>query len=189
MMKTKPGLEPLLRRPFSIFEIVRGRRWHAARHQHPEQAHRHRHRAVVRRPRRRPARVPRAARAAMATRGTAYHRMDGRRRRRARAVRHTGRGPARRGVSMRLFYGARRGEDSRTTPTGSRIAAWISCSPPRMAVAARTDGSTVPLDAALRAAPADQPIAIYCCGPTPMMQAVAQRAAAAAVTPGCRSSR
>jgi len=85
---------------------------------------------------------------------------------------------AARGVSLRLFYGARRGEDL-------YYADWFADRGVDL-VLATEDGSrgahgriTVPLDAALRDTAADTPIAIYCCGPTPMMQAVAQRAAAA----------
>ena len=81
-----------------------------------------------------------------------------------------------RGVTTRLFYGARRGEDL-------YYADWFAKRGVDL-VLATEDGSrgtagfiTAPLDAALRAAPTDQPLAIYCCGPTPMMQAVAQRAA------------
>jgi len=81
-----------------------------------------------------------------------------------------------RGVTTRLFYGARRGVDL-------YYADWFADRGVDL-VLATEDGSrgtagciTAPLDAALRAAPADHPIAIYCCGPTPMMQAVAQRAA------------
>jgi len=83
-----------------------------------------------------------------------------------------------RGVTTRLFYGARRGEDL-------YYADWFAERGVDL-VLATEDGSrgargfiTVPLEAALRDAPANQSIAIYCCGPTPMMQAVAQRAAAA----------
>ena len=64
-----------------------------------------------------------------------------------------------------------------TTPTGSRSAAWTWCSPPRTAVAARPDSSRCRSMPRCGRRRADQPIAIYCCGPTPMMQAVAQRAA------------
>jgi len=85
---------------------------------------------------------------------------------------------AARGVSLRLFYGARRGEDL-------YYADWFADRGVDL-VLATEDGSrgahgriTVPLDATLRDTAADTPIAIYCCGPTPMMQAVAQRAAAA----------
>jgi dihydroorotate dehydrogenase electron transfer subunit len=81
-----------------------------------------------------------------------------------------------RGVTTRLFYGARRGEDL-------YYADWFAERGVDL-VLATEDGSrgtagfiTAPLDAALRAAATDQPLAIYCCGPTPMMQAVAQRAA------------
>ena len=85
---------------------------------------------------------------------------------------------AQRGVTARLFYGARRGEDL-------YYADWFAERGVDL-VLATEDGSrgtpgriTVPLDVALRVAPPGEPIAIYCCGPTPMMQAVAQRAAAA----------
>ena len=81
-----------------------------------------------------------------------------------------------RGVTTRLFYGARRGEDL-------YYADWFAQRGVDL-VLATEDGSrgtagfiTAPLDAALRTAPTHQPLAIYCCGPTPMMQAVAQRAA------------
>lgn len=84
---------------------------------------------------------------------------------------------AARGVSLRLFYGARRGEDL-------YYADWFADRGVEL-VLATEDGSrgahgriTLPLDSALRDAAADAPIAIYCCGPTPMMQAVAERAGA-----------
>lgn len=83
-----------------------------------------------------------------------------------------------RGVRLRLFYGARRGEDL-------YYADWFAERGVEL-VLATEDGSrgthgriTVPLDIALRETAADTSIAIYCCGPTPMMQAVADRAAAA----------
>ena len=66
MIKTKPGLEPLLRRPFSIFEILRDRDGTPHRHQHPQQAHRHRHGQLFDVARRRP---PRRASARSGGRG------------------------------------------------------------------------------------------------------------------------
>jgi dihydroorotate dehydrogenase electron transfer subunit len=83
-----------------------------------------------------------------------------------------------RGVALRLFYGARRGEDL-------YYADWFAERGVDL-VLATEDGSrgtpgriTVPLEAALRDTSPAAPVAIYCCGPTPMMQAVAERAAAA----------
>ena len=53
MVKPSRGLDPLLRRPFSIFEVLRDRGRRPGRHLAPEQAHRRRHRpALCRRARR-----------------------------------------------------------------------------------------------------------------------------------------
>ena len=83
-----------------------------------------------------------------------------------------------RGVALRLFYGARRGEDL-------YYAEWFATRGVEL-VLATEDGSrgtpgrvTVPLEAALRELRAGSPLAIYCCGPTPMMHAVARQASAA----------
>jgi dihydroorotate dehydrogenase electron transfer subunit len=74
---------------------------------------------------------------------------------------------------MTLFYGARSRADLFYESLFERLGA-------RM-VLTTEDGTrgesgrvTAPLERALAAAPADQPITIYACGPTPMMRAVAQ---------------
>jgi len=176
MIKTKPGLEPLLRRPFSIFEIVRG-----------------------------PDGTPRGISILNKRIGTGTGQLfDVRAGDRLGCLGPLGQpwplveapttawmvaggvglapfatlteALAQRGVTLRLFYGARRGEDL-------YYADWFAERGVEL-VLATEDGSrgtrgfiTVPLEAALREAQAEQPIAIYCCGPTPMMHAVAQRAA------------
>ncbi len=176
MIKTKPGLEPLLRRPFSIFEIVR------SANGEPQAISilnkrigvgtgqlfdvRGGDRLEVLGPLGQPWPLVDAPTAAWMVAGG------------------VGLAPfatltealAARGVPMRLFYGARRGEDL-------YYADWFAERGVELVIATE-DGSrgthgriTVPLDAALREAPAEARITIYCCGPTPMMHAVAQRAA------------
>jgi dihydroorotate dehydrogenase electron transfer subunit len=176
MVKTKPGLEPLLRRPFSIFEIVRDADG-----------------------------TPRGISILNKRIGTGTGQLfDVRVGDRLGCLGPLGQpwplieppttawmvaggvglapfatltdALAARGVRLRLFYGARRGEDL-------YYADWFAERGVEL-VLATEDGSigtpgriTVPLDAALRETPVDAPVAIYCCGPTPMMQAVAQRAA------------
>ena len=178
MVKTKPGLEPLLRRPFSIFEIVRGEDG-----------------------------TPRGVSILNKRIGTGTGQLfDVRVGDRLGCLGPLGQpwplveapteawmvaggvglapfatltdALSARGVTLRLFYGARRGEDL-------YYADWFGERGVDL-VLATEDGSigtpgriTVPLDAALRSATPGAPIAIYCCGPTPMMQAVAERAAAA----------
>jgi dihydroorotate dehydrogenase electron transfer subunit len=178
MIKTKPGLEPLLRRPFSIFEIVRDADG-----------------------------TPRGITILNKRIGTGTGQLfDVRAGERLGCLGPLGQpwplaeppptawmvaggvglapfatlteALARRGVTTRLFYGARRGEDL-------YYADWFAERGVDLVIATE-DGSrgsrgfiTVPLASALATAAADQPIAIYCCGPTPMMQAVAQGAAVA----------
>jgi dihydroorotate dehydrogenase electron transfer subunit len=81
-----------------------------------------------------------------------------------------------RGVSTTLFYGARRAEDL-------HYADWFATRGVRV-VTATEDGSagargfiTVPLEHELRGLAEGRTIAIYACGPTPMMRAVAALAA------------
>jgi dihydroorotate dehydrogenase electron transfer subunit len=178
MIKTKPGLEPLLRRPFSIFEIVRAEDG-----------------------------TPRGVSILNKRIGTGTGQLfDVRVGDRLGCLGPLGQpwplvdAPTEawmvaggvglapfatltdalnaRGVKLRLFYGARRGEDL-------YYADWFAARGVEL-VLATEDGSigtpgriTVPLDAALRTAAPASPIAIYCCGPTPMMHAVAERSAAA----------
>ena len=81
-----------------------------------------------------------------------------------------------RGTTMRLFYGARRGSELYYVDEFQRLG---------VAVAVSTeDGSrgergfvTLPLDAALASAPPARTIQLFACGPTPMMRAVAKLAA------------
>src|ERR671912_2116798 len=177
MIKTKPGLEPLLRRPFSIFEIVRAsdgtpvgisilnKRIGTGTGQLFEV--RVGDRLGCLGPLGQPWPLVEAPTTAWMVAGG------------------VGLAPfatltealAARGVALRLFYGARRGEDL-------YYAEWFADRGVDL-VLATEDGSrgahgriTVPLDEALRDVSTDAPIAIYCCGPTPMMQAVAERAAA-----------
>lgn len=81
-----------------------------------------------------------------------------------------------RGTTSRLFYGARRASDL-------HYAEWFETAGVALA-AATEDGSrgargfiTTPLEQALSSAPADD-VVLYVCGPTPMMRAVARLAAA-----------
>ena len=176
MIKTKPGLEPLLRRPFSIFEIVRGADGtpHGISILNKRIGTGTGQLFDVRVGDRLGCLGPLGQPWPLVEPPTTAWMVAG----------GVGLAPfatlaealAQRGVTSRLFYGARRGEDL-------YYADWFAERGVDL-VLATEDGSrgthgfiTVPLDAALRAAPADQPIAIYCCGPTPMMQAVAQRAA------------
>jgi dihydroorotate dehydrogenase electron transfer subunit len=83
-----------------------------------------------------------------------------------------------RGTSRRLFYGARSSADLHYADHFERAGAALHLT--------TEDGSrgqrgriTEPLAAALKAAPADARITIYACGPTPMMRAVAQLGEAA----------
>jgi dihydroorotate dehydrogenase electron transfer subunit len=80
------------------------------------------------------------------------------------------------GATPRLFYGARRAAELTHVEAFEQRGVQV--------VLATEDGSrgvrgfvTTPLDAALRAAPRDGEIRLYACGPTPMMKAVAHLAA------------
>jgi dihydroorotate dehydrogenase electron transfer subunit len=79
---------------------------------------------------------------------------------------------ARRGTAMTLFYGGRTSRDLYRDETFERLGA-------RLALTTE-DGSrgergrvTVPLERALQSAPPGEQVTIYACGPTPMMRAVA----------------
>ncbi|MBA2303418.1 MAG: dihydroorotate dehydrogenase electron transfer subunit [Acidobacteria bacterium] len=81
-----------------------------------------------------------------------------------------------RGTAVTLFYGARRAADLHCAPIFERLGVSIAVS--------TEDGSrgtpgliTAPLSTALSAIPASQPLRLYVCGPTPMMRAVAGVAA------------
>lgn len=83
---------------------------------------------------------------------------------------------ARRGVTTTLFYGARRAQDLFFSDLFERLGAAL--------VLSTEDGSrghhgviSDPLGAALAARAVDAPLAIYACGPTGMMRAVASLAA------------
>jgi dihydroorotate dehydrogenase electron transfer subunit len=82
---------------------------------------------------------------------------------------------AERGTPMRLFYGARSAADLYYADWFGRLGATLHLT--------TEDGSrgdrgrvTLPLLRALEASPADRAIALYACGPTPMMRAVAAAA-------------
>ena len=84
---------------------------------------------------------------------------------------------AARGTRATLFYGARRAEELYCVDLFHALGVTI--------VLATEDGSagvkgrvTVPLEAALRERPLGSPVKLYACGPTPMMRACAQLAAA-----------
>lgn len=78
-----------------------------------------------------------------------------------------------RGTTMRLFYGARRASELYHVELFDRLGVET--------VLSTEDGSrgergfiTVPLDAALAATPATREVRLFACGPTPMMRAVAR---------------
>jgi dihydroorotate dehydrogenase electron transfer subunit len=84
---------------------------------------------------------------------------------------------ASRGTPTTLFYGARRAEELYCVDLFEALGVRV--------VLATEDGSrgvrgrvTVPLEAALRERPLGNPVKLYVCGPTPMMHACAQLAAA-----------
>ena len=84
---------------------------------------------------------------------------------------------AARGTRATLFYGARRGDELYCVDAFESLGVRI--------VLATEDGSRgthgrviVPLDAELRARPLGQPLKLYACGPTPMMRACAELAGA-----------
>jgi dihydroorotate dehydrogenase electron transfer subunit len=79
---------------------------------------------------------------------------------------------AARGTTMKLFYGARSARDLHCQAPFAALGAAL--------VLATEDGTcgahgrvTGPLERALAAHPADRPVTLYACGPTPMMRAVA----------------
>jgi len=81
-----------------------------------------------------------------------------------------------RGTKMRLFYGARRATELYYVDEFERLGAEVTLS--------TEDGSrgergfvTLPLDAALATTPAAREVRLFACGPTPMMRAVAKLAA------------
>jgi dihydroorotate dehydrogenase electron transfer subunit len=85
---------------------------------------------------------------------------------------------AARGTRMHLFYGARSASDLYFADHFERLGASLHL--------ATEDGSrgergrvTVPLARALEAAPRETPVTLYACGPTPMMRAVADLGQAA----------
>ena len=84
---------------------------------------------------------------------------------------------ARRGTRTRLFYGARRGDELYCVELFERLGVDVALS--------TEDGSrgahgrvTAPLQAALSRKPLGEPLKLYVCGPTPMMRACAAIAAA-----------
>ncbi len=84
---------------------------------------------------------------------------------------------AARGTTATLFYGARRGEELYCVEIFEKLGVQI--------VLATEDGSrgvhgriTLPLEAALASRPLGSPVKLYVCGPTPMMRACAALAAA-----------
>ena len=191
MVKPGRGVDPLLRRPFSVFQILRDASGHADRHHDPGQAHRRRAPACSTSSSRaigcaclgplgRPFTPPRAggrpgsspaasASAPFATLAEALPR-------------------ARPATDAVLRRAAR--PQTCTTPTGSRPRRRRRSPPPRTAAPAPAASSPCRSNSALRALGADAASSIYACGPTPMMRAVADaRRRASATTSRCRSSR
>ena len=105
--------------------------------------------------------------------------VDGRRRRRARAVRHAGRGASSSWARRRRCSTARARAPSCTTSICSNGSASTSCSPPKTAAAARPGASRRRSATRCRRSGDDAAIRLYVCGPTPMMRAVARLAARA----------
>ena len=178
MLKTSRGMDPLLRRPFSIYEMLAPRRWIAARDHDPEQAHRQRDRSAVTTSKR-------------ARGSSASARSDVRS---SRSIPRPRRGWWRGASAWRhssslaealLARGdgdhpvLRRPPRRRPSLRGLVRASWRPAGAldrgrqPRHARAA----SPLPLDAALAAVPASRQVRLYVCGPTPMMRAVAEVAA------------
>lgn len=176
MLRTAPGLEPLLRRPFSIFEIVRGADGTAGAISILNKrigigtgrlyAVRAGERLDCLGPLGHPWPLSAGARTAWMVAGG------------------VGLAPfatltealIARGLALRLFYGARRGEDL-------YYADWFADRGVDLVVTTE-DGSrgvtgrvTVALDRALASTTRDDAVDVYCCGPTPMMRAVAARLA------------
>ena len=120
MVKPARGMDPLLRRPFSVFEVLRGRRRAIHRHHAPQQTHRRRHRPALRR------RARALASTCLGPLGRPFEpiesagaSVDGRRRRRPGAVRDAGRGAARAAARRRRSSTAPGAPPSCTTSTSS----------------------------------------------------------------------
>ena len=94
MIKTARGMDPLLRRPFSIFEILRGHDGAPIGITLLNKRIGVGHRPSLRNRTRRASRVPRTTRPAVRADRSAGAGVDGGRRRRPRAVFHAGRSPA-----------------------------------------------------------------------------------------------
>ena len=176
MVKPARGHEPLLRRPFSIFEVLRDGHGTPAGVSllnkrvgvgteliyHLEAGDRDR--------------LPRPARTAVHRRGTSRRSLDGGRRRGSRAVRDARGASAALGTVMTLFYGGRAASDLYYLPFFEERGVQL--------VLTTEDGSvgeqgyiTEPLERALAAGVATPAVTLYVCGPTPMMRAVARLAA------------
>ncbi len=133
MVKPAGITDPLLRRPFSVFEVLRNARGRGHRRQHPQQARRPQHQETLRARTGRRGVVPRSARRAVHAGRGARRSVDGRRRRRPRAVCDAGR------ITRGARRHRRRCSTARAPPkncsisTSSSSSASRWCSPPRMA--------------------------------------------------------
>ena len=182
---------PLLRRPFSIFEMLRDATGRPTGITHPQQARR---RAARRCSSScgRATRSPASARSAAPSSSSSRRQrgLDGGRRRRPGAVRHARRAPARaRRPPAPVLRRPHAQRDLHCADVFERPRRRRRRAPPRTAAAATTGFVTVPLARAFGRPPA-RAVRVYACGPTPMMRAVAElapRATAAAAT--CRSNR
>ena len=158
MVKPSRGIDPLLRRPFSVFEILRDGDGAADRHLDPQQARRRRHASALRRGAGRARRVPRPARPSVRAGRSAGARRgwspaaSASRRSSTLAEALAGRGDA----DDALLRRAPRARPA-TTSTSSNGSASTSCSRPRTAAAARTGFITAPLERGARRASAPAP--------------------------------
>ena len=155
-----------------------------------QQAHRRRHGAAVTGRTRRALRLPRSARPAVRAGRSARRSLDGRRRRRPRAVRHAGGRAARARERRRaLFYGARRAAELYCVELFERSASGRARHRRRQPGRPRA-ASPLPLEAALRGAPARQSRAAVRVRPdADDARARRARGAARPRAATCRSSR
>ena len=175
MVKAGAGHDPLLRRPFSVFEILRDARRRADRHLAPQQAHRRRRRRCS------TTRAPGSASPASA-RSAGRSRSSTRRPRpgwspAASASRRSRRSPQSlraRGVASTLFYGARRARGAllpRLLPRPRRRARADDRGRQRSASAAASSRRSIGGSPRARRR---SPVMLYACGPEGMLAATAR---------------
>ena len=177
MVKAATGHDPLLRRPFSVFEVLRDAAGAPIGISLLNKRIGVSTGSDLRRAAGRARRLPRTARPPVLARRSADRGLDGGRRRRPGAVRRAGRGAAPRAASRRRCSTARGERPSSSTSTRSATWASSSCSRPRTAAPASADASSRRSNAGSRHAPPDAPVMIYACGPEGMLAATAKTAA------------